>query len=135
MKEERSPWGTKGRGGEGASEMGKGLLELYRRWSQRTSSGISGAIAFIFLEESSLPSTVDRQVVAVDCCDGRPSKVEAIHRRGPKIHESLCLQLSTTISVGGRPTEADGRPLGGQRSTASRQLQAITPNVPDDSKK
>ena len=37
--------------------------------------------------------------------------------------------VSTVISASGRPSEAIGRPLSGQRSTACRLLQAILPNM------
>ena len=66
---------------------------------------------------------------AVDRCDGRPSKVEAVDRRGFHFQESLCLQLSTAIRAGGRLTEAIGRPLSGQRSTACRLLQVILQKI------
>ena len=45
--------------GKGHLGVWKGLLELYRRWSQRTSSGTPRTTAFNLLEESSLPSTVN----------------------------------------------------------------------------
>ena len=41
--------------------MGKGLLELCRCWSQRTTSKIPKAAIVSSLEESSLPSTVNCQ--------------------------------------------------------------------------
>ena len=117
----REPRDRKGKGHLG---MGKGLLELYRRWSQRTSSGIPRMIAFNLLEENSLPSTVDRQG-----CIGRPSEVEAIDRRGSHLQEFLYLQLSIAIRTRGRPSEAIGRPLSGQRSTACRLSQVILPTL------
>ena len=63
--------------GKGHLGMGKGLLELCRRWSQRTSSKISGTTAFNLLKENSLSSTVDRRG-----CIGRPFRWSTIGSHG-----------------------------------------------------
>ena len=74
------------RDGEGKGHLGMWthLLELSRRWRQSTSSGTPGTTAFNLLEESSLPSTVDRRVAAVDRFSSRPSESSLSTDGGPK---------------------------------------------------
>ena len=59
--------------------MWRHLLKLSRHWSQSISLGTPRTTTFNLLEENSLPSMIDRRVVAVDRCDGRLSEVEAIN--------------------------------------------------------
>ena len=127
MKEEREKvtLENQGTGGEGASGDGEAPPRAQQALESKSLLGKPW--------DDSLQSPQRKQ----SAINGRPSgssgrllrrstvRVEAVARRESQKFRSLCLQLSTAISAGGRPSEAIGRPLSGQRSTASKRLQVI----------